>query len=548
MAYINRNTLFSPDIKLSTRDYYDFQLSNYSDVCGCNEIINPLLCINFVHTDENCADDTWVDAISEPQTIVNFGITGYDSRYVNSLTSSLELDGELNFCVKKVDGDLFCYDIQSGTSVELCGGFFQGFYKLDGISHQTLPDFFQNGWTAEFNLMKQSGCTCETDKPLLNEVYPNNDGIFYFYGTRAENKFCSFKEHLLGYEVQSGITFLESLIKDMSHITPPEGVNPFLFFNCPSLNEYFATATGTTFEIPDCCDGLKYNALAFRITPDGNIGYRYLGTSGSCVEGKFEEFNQVYEKYSEEEIIQDNQNYLVTIKFENHDHLTCKPKELTYGVLSIYVNGFLKLRDRNFPNIIPYKFDDLSNKQLGVPFNISIGGGTQGLIEMQTGTTTEYNVCDYSFYIKKDQKFKGIILNGETIFTTTDYTYLQSDEILQFLETNITNKFGKISIKETTNYVEFTIKLMYDVLNNVLYSVEIDSDDISHCCNMNLPDYSQAAPKVTNCFTFVTDNNICGILEENFAGTFIGTIHSFCLYDTPLSLSNIRCNYENLYL
>lgn len=548
MAYINRNYPIFPDIRLSTKDYYDFQISNYPNVCNCNDVLTPLFCINFNNVSNNCADDIWVNATSESQTIANFGITGYDSRYIENLFSSLELDGGLNFCMKKVDGDLFCYDIQSGSTVDFCGGFFQGFYKLDGINHQTLPEFFQDGWTAEFYLLKQSGCTCDSDKPLLNEVYPNNEGIFYYYGTRAENKFCSFKEHLLGYEVQSGITFLESLIKDTSHLTPPEGVNPFLFFNCPSISDYLATATGTTFEIPDCCDSLKYNALAFRITPDGNIGYRYLGTSGSCIDGKFEETLHVYEKYSEQSVIENDKYYLVTIKFENGEHLTCKPNRQTYGVLSIYVNGYLKLRDRNFPNIIPYKFDDLSSKQLGVPYNISIGGGTQGLLEMQTGTTTEYNVCDYSFYIKKDQKFKGIIVNDVTIWAPSEYDYTQTVEIQSFLDENIPNKFGTIHLKETSNYIEFTMKLVYDELNKILYSIEIDNSNESDCCNPNLPDYGQFTPKKTNCFSFITDNTICGILEENFAGTFIGKIDSFCLYNTPLSLMNIRCNYQNLYL
>ena len=547
MAYINRNTPYFPDIRLSTRDYYDFQLSNYSQVCNCNNITTPLFCINFANTDVNCADAIWEDAISVTKNIPNFGITGYDNRYVNSLTSGLELDGGLSFCLKKVDGDLFCYDVQSGSPVELCGGFFQGFYKLEGETHQILPEFFQDGWTAEFYLMKQSGCTCESDKPFLNEIYPNNEGIFYFYGTRAENKFCTLKNHLLGYEVQSGITFLEDSIKDTSHVTPPDGTNPFLFFNCPSLNDYFASATGTTFELPDCCEGLKYNALAFRITSDGNIGYRYIGTSGSCVNGLFEESNVIYEKYSEEEIIANNQNYLITIKFENHDHLTCKPTEQTFGTLSIYVNGYLKLRDRNFPNIIPYKFNDLASKQLGVPFNMSIGGGTQGLLEMQSGTTTEYTVCDYSFYLKKNQKLKGIIVNLNTILTPSDYSYNEINEILTFLDENVPNKFGKITTKETTNYVEFKLKLTYDVLNEVLYTVDVDLTDNSHCCNPNLPDYSQANPKIENCFIFETNNNICGLLEENFAGTFLGKISSFCFYNTPLTFNNIKCNYQNLY-
>lgn len=546
MAHINRNYPTFLDLRLSSRDYYDLQIADYSRICNCDLFQEPIFCINFNNIDENCADDMWVDAVSVETVIPNFGITGYDTRYVNSLESDLELDGGKNFCLKAVNGDNFCYTILSGNPVQLCGGFFQGFYKLEGYDYQLLPDFFKDGWTAEFYLSK-SGCTCDGDLPTLNETYPNNDGIFYYYGTRADNKFCSLKEHLLGYEVQSGLTFLEESIKDVSHLIPPNDENPFLFFNCPSLTDYFAHASGITFELPDCCDGLKYNALAFRITPEGTIGYRYLASSGTCIDRLFVEDFKVVEEYTNEIIFTNNDYHLVTIKFENADHHVCKPNKQTFGTLSIYVDGFLKLRKYDFPNIIPYAFEDLASKQLGVPYNISVGGGTQGLLEMQRDEPTEYNVCDYQFYIKKNQIFKGLRVNDIDYFSP-DYTYLDKENILEFIELHIPNKFSVIVTKETSHYLEFTIKLVYDILNNIYYGIEIDNDSSGTCCDPNLPDYSQSTPHKTNCFRFITDNNTCGVLEENFAGTFLGFIKSFCLYDKPLTIEDIRCNLSNIYV
>ena len=49
------------------------------------------------------------------------------------------------------------------------------------------------------------------------------------------------------------------------------------------------------------------------------------------------------------------------------------------GELKIYVNGRLILIIEDFEEIIPRELNTEKEKQVGVPFNISIGGGTQGL-------------------------------------------------------------------------------------------------------------------------------------------------------------------------
>lgn len=51
------------------------------------------------------------------------------------------------------------------------------------------------------------------------------------------------------------------------------------------------------------------------------------------------------------------------------------------GRLKIYVNGFLFMTIEGFEEIIPHELNTEKEKQLGVPFNISFGGGTQGLRE-----------------------------------------------------------------------------------------------------------------------------------------------------------------------
>lgn len=48
----------------------------------------------------------------------------------------------------------------------------------------------------------------------------------------------------------------------------------------------------------------------------------------------------------------------------------------------IYVNGKLVMVSKELPMLNLKLLNDLKNKQEGVPFNISLGGGTQGLAEV----------------------------------------------------------------------------------------------------------------------------------------------------------------------
>ena len=47
----------------------------------------------------------------------------------------------------------------------------------------------------------------------------------------------------------------------------------------------------------------------------------------------------------------------------------------------IYVNGYLKFVSKELPEFNFRALDTVKEKQEGVPFNISVGGGTQGLCD-----------------------------------------------------------------------------------------------------------------------------------------------------------------------
>ena len=111
------------------------------------------------------------------------------------------------------------------------------------------------------------------------------------------------------------------------------------------------------------------NAFALRIKDDGSIGYRIL-TKDCDISG--ENKTKIIEGYSNPNIIPNCEWCSVFVKIYG-----------TSGGMKIYfyVNGKLVYITKELPRIDLRKLDELYEKQEGVPYNISIGGGTQGLSE-----------------------------------------------------------------------------------------------------------------------------------------------------------------------
>src|SRR6056300_1132645 len=81
-------------------------------------------------------------------------------------------------------------DDRIGYYNELYGGFYQGFYKLHGYDYEVFPERVNKGWTSEMLLKPRQrtepAFECIT---TINDIYPENEGFFFYFGARAENKF-----------------------------------------------------------------------------------------------------------------------------------------------------------------------------------------------------------------------------------------------------------------------------------------------------------------------------------------------------------------------
>ena len=86
-------------------------------------------------------------------------------------------------------------------------------------------------------------------------------------------------------------------------------------------------------------------------------------------------------------------------------------KAFRKGRLKLYVNGKLFHTIEDFEEIIPRALNTDKEKQVGVPFNISWGGGTQGLRENLIFSST---TLPYGPYIQDPESFPDTVLNNTT--------------------------------------------------------------------------------------------------------------------------------------
>ena len=81
--------------------------------------------------------------------------------------------------------------VNEGRYHELYGGFYQGFYKLFEYDYDIFPNRVNKGWSVEMILKPRlfNEYTPSSGETTLNQIYPNNKNTFFYFGTRAENKF-----------------------------------------------------------------------------------------------------------------------------------------------------------------------------------------------------------------------------------------------------------------------------------------------------------------------------------------------------------------------
>ncbi len=598
------------DLRLSNSDYWDFYLAADGGTFGpdsctgltvgdCSVVWYDFNNLDIFPNSATTATTifsliTWDGAVNTGYTMNTIGLTGIDNGLItfdktsgdttnqallSALTGSTLVipSGDTRLQLTRVTGTTgeYIYPMEwvfdatdsVGSYASLCGGFYQGYYKLDGNSYEVLPVRVNQAWSAEFWLNPTNNCSGFTGT-TLNEAFPNNKGFFFYMGTRAENKFWNTFEGVdtgctSGCTADTGCTDTVSewctvpketdiILSGDSYyynggnigipLSPPLVLidlvtNPFLIYGraakhdsgcgcsgcypntdglgtetvCtytggginvvthsqvitnttnPFLIYGRASKSGSTCGCSGCypnTDGygtetvcsftgfsedqttLDYNldiidnALGFRIKDDGSIGYRLLTVTGSCVDDKYVTGSTIEEAYSLSGMVSaDTWSYIairfVTNYMDDCDLKTAKPRT---GKLMFYVNGKLKFVVEEFDEFVARRLNDYYLKQVAVPFNISLGGGSQGLLESQTfdgldpedrGLPIETNFA--GTFIGNISQFKFNIC--DLSFCDIQYNY-NKDKIRYGIDTNlILQEDGFLVLQETGYGIEWT--------------------------------------------------------------------------------------------
>ena len=123
----------------------------------------------------------------------------------------------------------------------------------------------------------------------------------------------------------------------------------------------------------------------------------------------------VVECYSMSGLVETDKWVNIGIRFKPYEYF--EDCELNFigrrkGSLTVYVDGYLKWTIEDFDEFIFRELDEHREKQQGVPFNYSWGGGTQGLLE--TNTVNGPDVRDENLVLENN--FAGTFEGGISRF------------------------------------------------------------------------------------------------------------------------------------
>lgn len=212
------------DAKLYNGKYYDFMIYKGETTKQTLGDINNLAIADFtllnIVSGVLYSDVVWSAATNGGVEMEDIGFTGMDNGLIHfqkdRITNEQFVDLYLNSKYKIESGDtrLFLTPITGNTQmyeypmflvedgdekyIACKGGFYQGFFKLEGFDYQVLPNKFDNDMVLHFDIRPRGDY--EVGSETVNFIHPENKGIFFFMGARAENKFWPF------YKTNSAVT------------------------------------------------------------------------------------------------------------------------------------------------------------------------------------------------------------------------------------------------------------------------------------------------------------------------------------------------------
>lgn len=222
MSNLLNNNRKIVSLNIDSSSYYDFFLymgKIQGEIDNSASLTEKCL-ISYIDTsDINCVSGSqWVygnknytysGAVTSTYSLKNIGYMGVDDGLYrfrkDNVTNREFLDiftgstyaitsGDTLLKLHQISGNTTLYEYPSyfnGKEIVLNGGFYQGFFETEKNKYKILPTKICDGteWNFEFEL-KKSDLKAESEK-TLNYKYPENKGIFFYIGTRSENKWIT---------------------------------------------------------------------------------------------------------------------------------------------------------------------------------------------------------------------------------------------------------------------------------------------------------------------------------------------------------------------
>jgi len=367
-----------------------------------NDIITDNLAVQIDLTNQNSWNlntgltvnslSKWTKATSDNINLIDFGLTEFDVGRNNKMWNGITITPNdtlfsmhrigYNIVNNPTTGETSGVTIttqylpmtgitsdNTGNYFDLKGGYLQGFFKLDGYNYELLPSRFNDGITIE----------------TLLYLYPDSEGIFYMMGARAEDKYNPYfsGETTINNNTANGV--ITSKDHHLESIKEKDVIKDA--FN--NYEDRFKTELEKTPQSANTSN----NVIAFEITNDKKIAYKYINSN-----------NQIIYNKSNKSINPPTGWTTISISFipngliEDSDLLDCYKQR--NGKFIIFINGRPLWILNDYPEFFFKAFNNDPEKQIGVPYSISWGGGSFGLKH-----SWHYDVQTYGLYINQNQKY-----------------------------------------------------------------------------------------------------------------------------------------------
>lgn len=432
--------------------------------------------------------------------------------------------------VKTIDGKLINEDCYIPSNVEFeekeecieyikfCGSLMNVKYS-DG--ENSLLEDFTSGVTFNFILRPK-----DYDCNGINDIYPNNSGIFFMIGAKKSNINCGLESNCYTActytPILPDVEFIEEYIK--------KDINPFLYYSnaCITEPEYIT-------EGENCCENLCDNVLAFRITDQGAIGYRIIKCEYDCdISG---ETLTMIESYSADGVIEKDQWQDISISWKpNRIYESCEKRK---GKLLFYVDGNLIYKVNDFEEL---DFYQVNEESLQESYNMSLGGGSYGNMCETPLQVSSYTVSDYSICLRKDVEIESICYNGNEIIFDEPQKITKELFIdnLDICEENI--EIFNVCSSIPTWQLNIYNTILLDLKFKLKYTCKIK-------CVCNCGCFCNIVPLKVNRRYEVNIPEYCSAIEDYFGGTFIGDLAYFSIKNKYEDIVDIRncIEEDNVY-